>query len=60
MPIYEYNCKKCGHTFDMFRGINSDDRQVECPKCGEKHIKRKFSPFSNINGFNCIPRFNSG
>jgi len=60
MPIYEYNCKKCGHVFDMFRGIHSDDDQIECPKCGAKHSERLYSLFSNINGYNCTPHFSSG
>ena len=60
MPLYEYNCKQCGHVFERVRGIDSDDNQVECPKCEQKNPKRVYSLFSSPNNYNCIPRFNSG
>lgn len=32
MPIYEYQCKKCGHTFERIQKFS--DRQVRtCPEC---------------------------
>ncbi|NKB87318.1 MAG: zinc ribbon domain-containing protein [Acidobacteria bacterium] len=32
MPIYEYRCKKCGHTFERIQKFS--DRQVRtCPEC---------------------------
>jgi putative FmdB family regulatory protein len=45
MPIYEYSCRICGEEFEMFRAINSDDKQVQCPSCGGKDAKRKISAF---------------
>jgi putative FmdB family regulatory protein len=36
MPIYEYNCKKCGEKFEMFRGLFENDDKVACPVCAEK------------------------
>lgn len=33
MPLYEYRCKKCGHTFEKIQQFS--DRPVKkCPKCG--------------------------
>ena len=32
MPIYEYECQKCDHKFEVFL-IKSDDK-AECPQCG--------------------------
>ncbi|MBN2809545.1 MAG: zinc ribbon domain-containing protein [Deltaproteobacteria bacterium] len=33
MPIYEYQCEECEHTFDMLRKI-TDEPLKECPECG--------------------------
>lgn len=43
MPIYEYQCRKCGERFEMFRAITSDDAEVACPACGEKRPQRLIS-----------------
>ncbi len=32
MPTYEYQCKKCGHTFEKFQSMN-DLPLRRCPKC---------------------------
>jgi putative FmdB family regulatory protein len=34
MPTYEYECQKCGHTFELFQSIKDDPRKT-CikPKC---------------------------
>lgn len=32
MPTYEYECPKCGHTFDVFQKM-SDKPSAKCPKC---------------------------
>lgn len=46
MPIYEYVCQNCREEFSVFKSINSDDRDLECPKCGSSDIKKKISSFS--------------
>ena len=33
MPIYEYECEKCGLKFELMRKIGEDDG-VSCIKCG--------------------------
>ena len=33
MPTYDYECSKCGYTFEAFQKI-SDDPLTVCPKCG--------------------------
>ena len=38
MPTYEYECKKCGHSFDVFQSMK-DDPLKTCPKCG-KELRR--------------------
>jgi putative FmdB family regulatory protein len=37
MPIYEYNCKRCG-DFEITQRI-SDDPLKKCPTCGAKVTK---------------------
>ncbi|MFQ5905138.1 MAG: FmdB family zinc ribbon protein [bacterium] len=32
MPIYEYECRKCGHRFDRIEGFDSSPRK-KCPEC---------------------------
>jgi len=38
MPTYEYECKSCSHSFEVFQSM-SDSPLKECPKCG-KEIRR--------------------
>jgi putative FmdB family regulatory protein len=33
MPIYEYECSKCGHRFEEIEHFDSPTRR-KCPKCG--------------------------
>jgi putative FmdB family regulatory protein len=33
MPLYEYECKKCGHRFEEIKKF-SDKRPKKCPECG--------------------------
>ncbi len=33
MPLYEYQCKKCGHLFEKIQKF-SDKMVKKCPKCG--------------------------
>jgi len=34
MPIYEYQCKNCDHTFEQIL-LNSDSPPQSCPECGQ-------------------------
>jgi putative FmdB family regulatory protein len=38
MPTYEYECKSCGYTFDVFQSM-SDAPLKTCPQCG-KDLRR--------------------
>ena len=42
MPIYEYVCKKCGHTLDALQKM-SDDPLTVCPDCAAPQLKRLIS-----------------
>ncbi len=39
MPTYEYECTKCGHTFEKLQRI-SEDPLTKCPKCGKMSLRR--------------------
>ncbi len=32
MPLYEYQCKKCGHRFELIQSFSAEDAK-ECPVC---------------------------
>jgi putative FmdB family regulatory protein len=38
MPTYGYECRSCGHTFDVFQSMKDEPLKV-CPECG-KEIRR--------------------
>lgn len=46
MPIYEFQCNKCGNTFEQL--VLHSDREDDfiCPSCGEGDICRLLSSFS--------------
>ena len=35
MPTYQYECKHCGHHFEVFQSI-VEPPVSECPQCGRK------------------------
>ena len=42
MPIYEYECSKCGHYLEALQKIG-DKPLRECPECGRHSLKRLVS-----------------
>jgi putative FmdB family regulatory protein len=40
MPLYEFSCKKCDHTFEQ---LVFDGEAVECPECKSSRLERLFS-----------------
>lgn len=42
MPIYEYQCKVCGHRFDTLQSF-SEAPLTECPVCKETALKKLVS-----------------
>ncbi|MDR0399703.1 MAG: zinc ribbon domain-containing protein [Treponema sp.] len=35
MPTYEYECKSCGHSFDVFQSMSDAPLKI-CPQCGSE------------------------
>jgi putative FmdB family regulatory protein len=42
MPIYEYRCNGCGEDFEI---LVLGSREICCPKCSSKELKKKLSAF---------------
>lgn len=42
MPIYEYECRACGHAFDVLQKV-TDARLRKCPECGALKLQRLVS-----------------
>jgi len=50
MPLYEYECKKCGKLTEILQIHSENDKDVKCPECGSSEMRRKFSTFGVIMG----------
>ena len=42
MPIYEFECHKCGHRFDHLQKVSAADPTV-CPSCHAEQLHRLLS-----------------
>lgn len=42
MPIYEYQCKACGHTLETIQKL-SDEPLKDCPACGTPQLSKLVS-----------------
>jgi putative FmdB family regulatory protein len=45
MPIYEFRCEECGHEFEDFQHVNSEN--PKCPVC-QKQVQKLMSLFSGV------------
>jgi putative FmdB family regulatory protein len=53
MPLYEYQCKKCGHRFELIQSFSAPDAR-ECPVCqgeAERLISTPARPHFKGSGF---------
>lgn len=49
MPIYEYECKKCGNSFEELVR-SAEESAPKCPQCGDADTVKKLSTFSASMG----------
>ncbi len=42
MPIYEYQCKACGHELEAIQKV-SDEPLKFCPECGKPELAKQVS-----------------
>ena len=52
VPIYEYECAKCGHEFEI---LQAADEKPSCPKCGSRRLKKQFSVFATAGSEDAMP-----
>jgi putative FmdB family regulatory protein len=52
VPIYEFECKNCGHKFEIIMRASASKENVTCPKCQAKNPDRLMSAFSAGSGSN--------
>ncbi|HZO81688.1 MAG TPA: zinc ribbon domain-containing protein [Candidatus Binataceae bacterium] len=45
MPIYEYHCADCDHSFETF--VRPGEIESECPTCHGSNIAREMSVFAS-------------
>ncbi len=62
MPVYEYQCKACGETFDLFVRSATQRKEPQCPHCGSTEVQKAISLFgvggsgaSRDTGASCGP-----
>jgi putative FmdB family regulatory protein len=46
VPIYEFSCLGCRHTFEVFGNYASRDERQVCPQCEGTNTKAMFSTFA--------------
>jgi putative FmdB family regulatory protein len=49
MPLYEYQCKKCGHRFEKIRKF-SDKPITKCPECSGAVVQLLSAPAVQFKG----------
>ncbi|HET8824419.1 MAG TPA: zinc ribbon domain-containing protein [Terriglobales bacterium] len=49
MPLYEYQCQKCGHRFERIQRF-SDPLVKKCPECGGKVEQMISAPAVQFKG----------
>jgi putative FmdB family regulatory protein len=53
MPIYEYECRDCGHQFEW---LTRDGQTPSCPSCGQFHLTKQLSlPVAHVVGAKTPP-----
>jgi putative FmdB family regulatory protein len=49
MPLYEYQCQKCGHRFERIQRF-SDPKVKKCPQCGGRVEQLLSAPAVQFKG----------
>lgn len=49
MPLYEYECVKCGHRFEKIEPVSASTTK-KCPKCGAKAERQIAAPAIQFKG----------
>jgi len=49
MPIFEYQCKQCGHVTSFLEKAETK-KSHSCEKCGSKKVEKMLSTFATKTG----------
>jgi putative FmdB family regulatory protein len=49
LPLYEYECTKCGHRFERIEAVGASETK-KCPKCGAKAERLLAAPAIQFKG----------
>ena len=53
MPIFEYDCEKCGSEFEL---LVRHDQPPVCPNCGTNRLLKRFSvPAAHVKSSQSLP-----
>jgi putative FmdB family regulatory protein len=47
MPLYEYECKTCKHTFEKMVRFSETDQALQCPQCLSQDTRKQISLFAS-------------
>ena len=52
MPLFEFECKKCGKKFEEIIKLLEKRDNINCPHCGSPHTEKLLSSFHSgtMNG----------
>ncbi len=56
MPLYEYECQKCGHKFESVRNIADSNSILRCPRCARETAYKVLSVFNTAPRRGCAPK----
>jgi putative FmdB family regulatory protein len=60
MPLYEYQCKDCGASFDSLRSMKDSDSPIPCKECHSQETARKISTFNASSGGRAVTHSTGG
>jgi len=60
MPLYKYECLKCGNKFEELIAADRADEPQKCPECGEENSRRLLSIFAALTGNASSSGYNTG
>ncbi|MEC4681527.1 MAG: zinc ribbon domain-containing protein [Nitrospirota bacterium] len=47
MPLYEYVCESCDHSFEAMQSLSTKPEDTTCPKCQAAKSRRIMSSFAS-------------
>ena len=61
MPLYEFTCRECGHTFEELTTLAEvESGRLQCPACASTRIERGFSTFATGGAGGAAPATGGG